>query len=82
MKGALNRMFISAFEDIITQQCLKLPCRSRAIRISAQFEPQVFFITLAGSALLALGSMLYVVWKVTQANPAVVLKNELALRAF
>lgn len=40
------------------------------------FELQVFFVTLAGSALLALASMLYVIWKVTQANPAVVLKNE------
>ncbi|MFN8333717.1 MAG: FtsX-like permease family protein [Cyclobacteriaceae bacterium] len=40
------------------------------------FEPNVFVFTLCGSAVLALASMLYVIWKVTQSNPAVVLKNE------
>jgi len=40
------------------------------------FSPVVFLITLAGSAALAFGSMIYVLLKVTNANPAVVLKNE------
>lgn len=40
------------------------------------FEPQVFLFTLAGSAILAFASMVYVIWKVTQSNPAVVLKSE------
>jgi|GEM_PF-4226169 len=31
---------------------------------------------MAGSAALAFGSMIYVLLKVTNANPAVVLKNE------
>lgn len=40
------------------------------------FSPNVFLITLAGSAILAFGSMVYILLKVTQTNPAVVLKNE------
>ncbi len=41
-----------------------------------EFSPNVFLFTLAGSAVLAFGSMVYVLLRVTRANPAVVLKNE------
>ena len=40
------------------------------------FSPNVFLITLTGSAVLAFGSMIYILLKVTRTNPAVVLKNE------
>jgi putative ABC transport system permease protein len=41
-----------------------------------EFSPSVFLITLAGSAILAFGSMVYILLNVTRTNPAVVLKRE------
>jgi putative ABC transport system permease protein len=41
-----------------------------------EFSPSVFLITLTGSAVLAFGSMVYILLKVTRTNPAAVLKNE------
>lgn len=40
------------------------------------FSPLIFFVTLAGSVVLACGSMVYVLLNVTHANPANVLRNE------
>lgn len=40
------------------------------------FSPTIFLVTLAGSAVLAFASMIYILLKVSRSNPAVVLKNE------
>lgn len=41
-----------------------------------EFAPAVFVLTLAVCALLAFGSMIYILLKVSRSNPAVVLKND------
>jgi putative ABC transport system permease protein len=41
-----------------------------------EFSPLIFLLTLAGSVVLACGSMLYILLNVTHANPANVLRNE------
>lgn len=40
------------------------------------FSPFIFLVTLAGSVVLACGSMFYILMNVTHANPANVLRNE------
>jgi putative ABC transport system permease protein len=40
------------------------------------FSPLIFVVTLAGSVILACGSMLYILINVTYTNPATVLRNE------
>lgn len=42
----------------------------------AEFSPFIFLLTLAGSVVLACGSMFYILMNVTHANPANVLRNE------
>lgn len=41
-----------------------------------EFSPLIFLLTLAGSVVLACGSMFYILMNVTHANPANVLRNE------
>ena len=40
------------------------------------FSPMIFLVTFAGSVILACGSMFYILFNVTHANPATVLRNE------
>jgi putative ABC transport system permease protein len=41
-----------------------------------EFSPAIFLLTLAGSVILACGSMFYILLNVTHANPAAVLRSE------